>query len=110
MICNKCNKECNDDKTHYNSIKEGMCFKCTFWTEITEEYNIQKTFVVDGIAYTPAKRNNIKTRWNGYAGREFLIKTLSGNLIDTNNLWHRGTVPEHFKDVLKDNATFLPVN
>lgn len=40
-------------------------------------------------------------------GRKFHIQMHDGQVIETTELWHQGTIPEHFRERLPDNANFL---
>jgi hypothetical protein len=42
----------------------------------------------------------------GHGGREFRIRLASGEVVNTNNLWHGGQIPERFWNRMPDNATF----
>ena len=39
-------------------------------------------------------------------GNTFKMKE-SGEVFETNDLWHGGNIPERFRDVLADNAEFI---
>jgi hypothetical protein len=79
--------------------KEGICFSCAFWLNLT---NDKELIVINGNAYSLGKGDG-----GGFAGRRFDIRMNSGKEITTHDLWHRGEIPEHFRDRLKDNAVFL---
>jgi len=43
----------------------------------------------------------------GCSGKEMKIQIASGEIISTNNLWHQGKIPEHFRNILSNNAKFV---
>jgi len=101
-------------KTHFceptrsRMISKQVCFTCDFWLEqINSNPNPQENrFVIDNHHYTclPPETNS---KWAGFGGRRFEIKTNDGRTIITNNLWYQGKVPERFRDRLPNNAVFV---
>jgi len=104
MECNECgtegystsylngdNKKCMDE--------HGLCFNCAFWTLKLLHPN---PVVIDGGFYVPQAG-----RGPGMAGRRFDIKMPGGEHITTTNLSFCGDIPDHFRDRLPDNASFL---
>ncbi len=79
------------------------CEDCSFWLEklYLPDYT-DRQVIVNGVHYM-LSNSNIR----GFAGAKFKIKFFDGRLIQTNNLWHQGMIPEHFRSVLKDNAVFI---
>src|SRR3954467_4010293 len=43
----------------------------------------------------------------GFGGRDWEIRFLDGEVIETNNLWHQGEIPLALRSVLPDNAEFI---
>jgi len=85
---------------------EQACFSCDFWLRRLKEYQKGETFVSGGCAYTPAVkriRTDKPSRWLGFAGTHWEVKH-NGEEYITNDLWHRGSVPEHFREWMPDNA------
>jgi len=82
------------------------CEDCSFWLEklYLPDYN-SKQVIVEGVHYL-LSNSSIK----GFAGAKFKIKFFNGRLIQTNNLWRQGKIPQHFRSVLKDNAVFVEQN
>lgn len=52
----------------------------------------------------PEKQSGMR----GFGGAKFLIRFFDGRSVETTNLWSQGTIPEHFRSRLPDNAEFLP--
>ena len=88
-------------------IKGNICHNCHFWMEkvqweIDKNPNVVR---VDGWhnLITP---DDPSAPFQGYGGREFVIKFNDGREVISHNLWHQGTIPDHFRDRLPDNAIF----
>lgn len=84
-----------------------MFSKEFFWLEIIQEKD--EHIIIDGVCYY-LDRNDLWGRpgWQGFAGRRFRIRFLeTGEIIETTNLWHNGTIPDEFRDLLPDNAEFV---
>lgn len=87
-----------------------VCFHCAFWLNVIPSYKRNKRrVVINGNSYYVepyAERATYK--FLGHGGRFCKIKRFdSDEVMTTNNLWHQGSVPQHFRDRLKDNAEFL---
>lgn len=93
-------------------------FEKRFWDEkvtwkekgdITEEHN--KVVRIKGEHYVIGNESDSNV-FRGYGGREFRIKFTAGphagQIIETTNLWHQGTIPEAYCSALPDNAIFTP--
>lgn len=80
------------------------CFHRHFWNEIvrTKEQHI----FINGECYTDGGDEITFLNLMGFGGRKFYIQFHSGEILETNNLWYRGTVPDEYKEKLKDNAIF----
>ena len=112
IIC----KECGDydlpmsfEPMKSEMIELGLCSHCHFWTGIYMTKDNPKRIFANGDAYWI--RDEDQGSWSamrGYGGHKFFIKKyLTKNtftIITTTNLWHNGTVPEHFRSRLPDNA------
>lgn len=112
--CSLCGQEDNLDE--YNSCaildimrQKQVCFNCAFWIDkinnppIGQEIIGGHHYIVHPFVKRP--ENIIK----GFLGREFYIRKLDGTLIKSNNVWHQGKIPEHFKNQFPDTANFLPL-
>ena len=74
-----------------------------FWRRVVEGGD---AVVVDGQCYgigddKPGRPNHCK----GFGGRKWLVTFHDGRTVRTDNLWHRGRVPDAFRALLPDNAT-----
>ena len=86
------------------------CFDCSFWLEKAQwmkekEY---RQVMVNGHHYMIGIDDSNDFAPKGFGGRQFVIQFFDGRLISTNNLWSQGTIPDRFREILPDNAVFLP--
>lgn len=120
--CLKCGFE-NPHLAYGEPVKSQMrgrqlCFSCNFWINRIEKFDEDgdRTYLtVDGAVYSFYTKEPMvdksKHGFLGFGGRVWWIYFPSTDTrIKTNNLWHGGDVPEHFRDRIKDNAEFLHVN
>lgn len=106
--CNDCGT--TDYKTNFIGDSKdfmdehGVCFDCAFWLRVLKEK--RRHVIVNGDAYVPSgyHEGGNKDRL-GHGGAVFNFKMNDGTSIKSNNVWHRGKVPDGFKDRLPDNAT-----
>jgi hypothetical protein len=86
------------------------CHSCNFWREIYEQIQAgDNTFyIVDGEAYHDSGRDAKDILgYRPHGGAEFYIMTYDSRFINTNGLWHRGTVPVAWQCNIRNNAVFL---
>lgn len=103
-ICQECGKEVERGYI----LRPGLCFHCDFWTEVSERTEPRRKVVIDGEAYSIGTMTEASpSHWRGYGGRRFVIELASGETVETVDLCRKGTVPEHFRDRLPDNAKFV---
>lgn len=95
------------------SLFETQARYSTFWMSYYKEYlqgetNGKIPLVVGSEAYT-VHIGTHHTGFRGYDGRHFKFKLIdSKQLIESNNVWSRGTVPPHFREFIAPNAILLP--
>lgn len=89
--------------------RHQLCFNCNFWREkvwIKDRLGIAR---IDGSHYTIGKEEKSHpSEFRGFGGSKFVIVFNDGRRVKTTNLWHQGSIPEHFKERLPDNAKFEP--
>lgn len=106
MICIVCGTEF-DGKAYYGEFSDCCCYKCfikKFWNNIIAEKD--EHIIVDGTCYAiaPAPING----FYGFSGSRFKIKMFdTGEVIETNNLWCQGKVPEEYRYLLPNTAQFV---
>ena len=76
----------------------------SFWNDQLQDR--ENAFVINGEHYRIGTATK-PSRSNGMGGDFHRIKTFTGQVIDTVDLWHQGTVPEEFRSLLPDNAKFV---
>ncbi len=110
-------------------IERKECFKCNHWMELVRgktsrcavmlRQEVDTIVVADKVAvdipiapgtrhhYMIEESNDKFPHWNnGFGGTKFKIKFTDGRVVETNNLWHQGQIPERFWDLLPVNAEF----
>lgn len=65
------------------------------------------SFVANGEAYTAFHGTQHKGSFLGFGGELVTVTMADGKVVESNNLWHSGTIPHYLRDVLKDNATLV---
>lgn len=75
-----------------------------FWNDQLSDRT--RAIVVKGVHYrigsTPYPKRGL-----GFGGSHWKIRMHATNeIIDTCDLWHQGTIPEEYRQVLPDNASF----
>ncbi len=76
----------------------------SFWSEkisIRHDSNVAR---IDGKHYIIGDG---KGAVKGMSGAKYKIQFDSGRMVETDDLWHQGTIPEDFRRVLYDNAKFI---
>jgi len=98
-------------KSHHDALlKAQLCSSCHFWHEKIEwrKQNDPKPVVVDGVHYRIGNESASRLGSRGFSGSKFIIKFFDGRVVESTNLWCQGNIPEKFRDVLTDNARFIP--
>lgn len=81
----------------------SKCFRTKFWNEVVKEK--EEHLVINGECYYNETKPN--STYRGFGGRNFKIRKFDGTIIETSNLWNRGTVPDEYKDLLPNNAEWV---
>lgn len=114
--CDKSEKARYMNPTKSQMIERQLCFGCNFWTEKLEIRDDSNTVRVKGVHYIigPEKLKNehklspyMRNAVRGHGGAKFMVYFNDGRIVETNNLWCQGDIPDGFRDRLPDNATFL---
>jgi len=100
--CRRC-QECRTHMHEGEADKHGVCFRCNFWLSFVGRPG---GLVIDGMHFTLGNEDSTVAR-RGFDGQRFIIATNDGRTIITTNLWANGSVPEHFRSRLPDNARFV---
>ena len=112
-ICKECAKVVEEKKLTYSEalrkqlISRQLCFSCNFWCNRCLGTRSPRSVRVDGRHYWIGNVCSGDKKSQGFGGRRFVIRFIEGRKVTTTNLWHQGEIPEHFRERLPDNATFL---
>ena len=88
--------------------KKNCCFACAFWFEKLELWrNDRNWLIVDSQSYHVNPTLSKPTVFQGFGGRWFYFKKNDGTLIKSNNVWGQGKIPNHFKEMIPDNAIMI---
>lgn len=114
---------CEGKKENPNNFREGLiknimieencCFSCAFWKSKIKQWKDDKNWVViDGTSYhiqssVPEGTFNKNMNFLGHGGSKFFIKRNDNTVIYSNNVWCQGDIPEHFKNLIPNNAVFI---
>lgn len=102
LKCKRCSKDIRlsyGDATNNHLIEKQLCLICDHFDGL-----IGNSTVINGQVYSIGEEDAF---WKGMYGRYYKIRYFDGETIETTNLWHRGEVPEYFKNDLPDNAEFV---
>lgn len=106
MLCEICGKEF--DRPIYGGDSErccsSECFTKKFWNDIEKEK--EEHIFINGICYAIAEKPIFGLL--GYGGRKFKIRMFEdGRIVETNNLWCQGDIPEEYRFRLPNTAEFV---
>jgi hypothetical protein len=87
-------------------IRDRVCFECAFWTNKIEN-PLPNRAIIEGKHYTVNAGTAHKGPFLGFGGRRVKVRYFDGYDVESNNIWHQGEIPEHFKDRLPNNAEFV---
>ncbi len=95
-------------ETRERMLSRSLCFTCLFWLDRIDAQSNPKACIINGQSYQDAGRRSGGYRDSlGFGGREFRIEFFDGRVLETNNLFSQGDVPERFRDRLPDTARFV---
>lgn len=116
MKCKYCGRE-DSPKSYMNCAitqvmeNEKCCFNCAFWIDLLERNSNNPNWVIiNGSSYTfnPTIETGTNSFTRGFAGSKMYCRKLeTGEVLASNNVFHQGTVPEHFKSMFPDTAEFI---
>lgn len=106
MVCEICGKNFENEVYcgRFKRCCSSECFDKKFWNDIEKEKD--EHIFIDGVCYSIANEPVLGNF--GFGGRKFKIKMLDdGRVIETNNLWCQGDVPEEYRLILPNTAEFV---
>lgn len=86
-------------------VEHQNCFSCSFWLDHASRKDNPCSVRINGRHYFIGDEG-YTGRFRGFRGRKFLINFIDGRKVTTTNLWPQGTIPDHFRNLLPDNASF----
>ncbi|KKN43895.1 hypothetical protein LCGC14_0698440 [marine sediment metagenome] len=92
------------EPTRSQMVENQHCFSCNFWSRWVTTIDSPTHLVIEGTHYIVGRESSAHRSSRGFGGSRFDIVTNDGRTITTTNLWRQGEVPDHFRDVLPDNA------
>jgi len=111
--CCECGKEYDTSKTGRGErlAEKKLCFYCDFWMEKiawTRTERKDQVVRVKGEHYFIEKDcPKAYQGFLGFGGKKFVIQFHDGRRVVSRNLWSQGTIPEHFRDRIPNNAVFV---
>lgn len=105
-LCGKSQEACYCEPTKTNMVERSLCFTCLFWQGYVKRKDDPSRVRIDGKHYVVAPEHGNEF-FRGFGGSLFRIRLADGTVINTTNLWHQGTIPEHFRSQLQNNAEFV---
>jgi hypothetical protein len=112
VTCTVCGDE--DTLTFSGDIGARMrerreCFRCAFWLTLAEldKAAPENVAIIGGCHYIIAPdRTTGPPSLAGMGGARCVIAFHDGRERVTHNLWHQGTIPDRFRDLFPDNASW----
>jgi len=111
--CKICGKEFDNscyeirDDDRLSDLLADHCFDCAFWAAKIPEKDDPRSIRVNGNHFWIGEENGHKGLGAGHGGSKFIIRRSTGEVVISHNLWAQGTIPERFRDILHDNASFV---
>lgn len=93
--------------------EKKCCFHCAFWYNIhkgdpdTEDHSTPVVVNHSHWSYPSAEPIHFEQSNEPIPTTMHYILFEDGGIAETNQLWHQGTVPEHFYDLIPNNAVFI---
>ena len=69
--------------------------------------NVSSYVIINNNIYTIGPKTNFPKSSKGFGGMFHTIKKNDGTIIQTDNLWHCGQIPAHFRARMPDTAVFV---
>lgn len=107
--CGKISEAHYFEETKRRMVDLSLCFECLHWTDLINVKNESRVARIDGNHYM-VESDKPKAEpgfLKGFGGTRFEIKFHDGRQVVTHNLWHQGSIPQHFRERLPNNAEFV---
>jgi len=96
---NRCLREVENDMKFWLEFQSNYIAK-----ERHERWGTAIYFAANGKAYTAYIGTHHTGHMLGFGGEKFTVTMEDGHVFESNNVWHRGDIPESLRDLLCDNA------
>jgi len=104
-VCRICGKLQPAATDIIEELRAGqLCFDCWFWLGIVAKRDDLRSVRIDHWSYFIGDGDGC---YKGFGGQKFTIKFYDGRVVETDDLWCQGRIPERFWDDLPDNAQFV---
>ena len=106
MICEVCHKEFfkRSYGGEYQDVCSSECFHRKFWQGIVE---YKDDYIVIGYECYYIGDEHSTSSFRGHSGRKFrLLELRTDKIIETTNLWYKGSIPEEFRPLLPPTHAF----
>ena len=103
MKCEICGKEI--EKSYYSNavLCSSECHTKHFWIGYVARKDEKNIVRHKGVHYVIGNEKSTSC-FRGFDGARFTIYFKDGRTVQTSNLWYQGTIPQGFRNILKDNA------
>ena len=111
MKCRICGREFSERiyMKPYHDLCSSKCFSTNLWNARADEYELDDSdcIVIKGVMYSDGGESDLPSSMKGFSGRKFKIQMNDGEIIETDNLWCGGAIPDSHRDRMPDNAKFI---
>ena len=102
MKCCICGKEIEESFYGNAILCSSNCYNEHFWQTTLDDSAV----IINQVCYHIGKENSTDP-FRGFGGRKFKIQMNDGKIIETDNLWCGGDIPDSHRDRMPDNAKFI---
>lgn len=108
FVCKTCGKYTFRRLMPHAYLNGENCHTCSYWFKKATygPERRERQVIVNHTHYMIGEEFE-GPGFRGLGGRGLAIGFLDGRVVITSNLWHQGEIPEHFWDLLPDNANFI---
>lgn len=85
-------------------LAESICIVCYHWRDILENHSSASVITDSWNHFEIAPPSNGSSSTKGHGGRKFTVTFTDGRVVNTDNLWSQGVIPEWFRDRFEVNA------